>query len=192
MDKQDENELKVDLISAMLELKRRKNTKLAKYNSGEIKHEKQLAFHKCIKRNRWVFGGNRSGKTECGAVEAIWLARGIHPFKENKPNVSGWVVSLTSKVQKEVAQDKILSYLDSSWIEDIVIHSCHLDFIKKALFILLNFVKFWGGRFVFWATHNKVSKFIKRVVISFIWSISVAPKIPLSFTNKIGARFKYK
>lgn len=123
MDKQDENELKIDLISAMLELKRRKNTKLAKYNSGEIKHEKQLAFHKCIKRNRWVFGGNRSGKTECGAVEAIWLARGIHPFKENKPNVSGWVVSLTSKVQKEVAQDKILSYLDSSWIEDIVMSS---------------------------------------------------------------------
>ena len=82
MDKQDENELKIDLISAMLELKRRKNTKLARYNSGEIKHEKQLAFHKCIKRNRWVFGGNRSGKTECGAVEVIWLARGIHPFKE--------------------------------------------------------------------------------------------------------------
>lgn len=123
MDKQDENELKIDLISAMLELKRRKNTKLARYNSGEIKHEKQLAFHKCIKRNRWVFGGNRSGKTECGAVEVIWLARGIHPFKENKPNVSGWVVSLTSKVQKEVAQDKILSYLDSSWIEDIVMSS---------------------------------------------------------------------
>jgi phage terminase large subunit-like protein len=67
-----------------------------------------------------VFGGNRSGKTECGAVEAIWMARGNHPYRKNKPNVVGWVVSLSTRVQKEVAQDKILKYLNKSWIEDIV------------------------------------------------------------------------
>ena len=50
-------------------LKRRRNDKLARYNAGRRKHRKQMAFHKCKKRNRWVFGGNRSGKTECGAVE---------------------------------------------------------------------------------------------------------------------------
>ena len=60
------------------------NAKLSKYNTGEKKHQKQLLFHKCQKRNRWVFGGNRSGKTECGAVETVWLARGIHPFRKNK------------------------------------------------------------------------------------------------------------
>lgn len=97
----------------------RGNAKLRSYNSGEIKHLKQLAFHKCKKRNRWVFGGNRSGKTECGAVECVWLCRGIHPFKENKPR-NGWVVSLTSQVQRDVAQEKVLSYLNPAWIADIV------------------------------------------------------------------------
>ena len=37
------------------ELKRRKQSDyLSSYNSGEIKHLKQLAFHKCQKKNRWV------------------------------------------------------------------------------------------------------------------------------------------
>ncbi|MDE5548194.1 MAG: hypothetical protein K2J30_04290, partial [Clostridia bacterium] len=56
--------------------RREKYDYLARYNTGKKKHKKQLAFHKCKKRNRWVFGGNRSGKTECGAVECVWLARG--------------------------------------------------------------------------------------------------------------------
>ena len=70
-----------ELIS---EIKRRKSCPLYTYNKGKKKHKKQLLFHKSKKRNRWVFGGNRSGKTECGAVETIWLARGIHPFRKNK------------------------------------------------------------------------------------------------------------
>lgn len=95
------------------------NEKLRKYNRGDTKHLKQIAFHKCNKRNRWVFGGNRSGKTECGAVECVWLCRGIHPYKKNK-QVDGWVVSLTSQVQRDVAQSKILSYLNPMWVEDVV------------------------------------------------------------------------
>ena len=35
---------------------RRKNLPLFKYNTGEKIHKKQVAFHKCAKRNRWVFG----------------------------------------------------------------------------------------------------------------------------------------
>ena len=49
---------------------------LLNYNTGKIVHQKQLDFHKNPKRNRWVFGSNRTGKTECGAVETIWMARG--------------------------------------------------------------------------------------------------------------------
>lgn len=112
-----------NLANLMTELKRRKMLKISNYNAGNVVHKKQVNFHKCTKRNRWVFGGNRSGKTECGAVETVWLARGNHPYKENKPNVCGWVVSLSTKVQKEVAQQKILSYLDPSWIEDIVMNT---------------------------------------------------------------------
>lgn len=102
------------------------NNKLRHYNTGDKIHKKQVDFHKCMKRNRWVFGGNRSGKTECGAVECVWLCRGIHPYKENK-RVDGWVVSLTSQVQRDVAQEKVLSYLNKSWIADIVMQQGKKD-----------------------------------------------------------------
>ena len=103
------------------------NEKLKNYNSGEIVHQKQLLFHKCQKRNRWVFGGNRSGKTECGAVEMVWLARGIHPYRKNKPNIEAWVVSLSTQVQRDVAQAKVLSYLNKAWIYDICMLSGRKD-----------------------------------------------------------------
>ena len=86
-----------------------------------------MAFHKCKKRNRWVFGGNRSGKTECGAVEAVWMARGVHPYRKNRQNVFGWVVSLSQQVQRDVAQKKILSYLRPDQIVDIVMLSGRKD-----------------------------------------------------------------
>lgn len=102
---------------------KRKRNKIAYYNTGEKVHQKQLEFHKCSKRNRWVFGGNRCGKTECGAVETVWRARGIHPYRENKDGVFGWVVSLSNNVQRDVAQRKILEYLNPEWIADIVMTS---------------------------------------------------------------------
>lgn len=104
------------------EERRRQTSPLAKYNRAKV-HEKQMAFHKCLKRNRWVFGGNRSGKTECGAVETVWLARGIHPYRQNRESISCWVVSLSQQVQRDVAQQKILYYLDKSWIDEIVMVS---------------------------------------------------------------------
>ena len=104
------------------EEKRRADSKLSRYNRDKV-HEKQMAFHRCMKRNRWVFGGNRSGKTECGAVETVWLARGIHPFRQNKPNVDCWVVSVSREVQREVAQKKVLGYIDKSWIDKVVMVS---------------------------------------------------------------------
>ena len=95
--------------------KRKENDNLSSYNKGKKVHKKQIAFHKCPKRNRWVFGGNRSGKTECGAVECIYMARGIHPYRQNKKDVFGWVVSLSREVQRDVAQKKILHYLKKCW-----------------------------------------------------------------------------
>lgn len=61
--------MREDILNAVAkidkELERRKRSdRLSGYNAGRKKHKKQLAFHKCKKRNRWVFGGNRSGKTE--------------------------------------------------------------------------------------------------------------------------------
>ena len=102
------------------ELKRRNVLPLSRYNSGKIIHQKQLEFHRSTKRNRWVFGGNRTGKTECGAVETIWLSLGIHPYRQNRQSTECWVVSLSQRVQKEVAQAKILKYLPKSCIKDII------------------------------------------------------------------------
>lgn len=109
----------LQLLKIEKEINDRKQDPIRLYNR-DIVHEKQMAFHKCTKRNRWVFGGNRSGKTECGAVESVWLARGIHPYRENKPDVFGWVVSLSQQVQRDVAQAKVLKYLSPRYIADIV------------------------------------------------------------------------
>lgn len=119
----DEKEIiaKIKKLDIAIENYKQKN-KLAYYNK-DVVHHKQMAFHKCAKRNRWVFGGNRSGKTECGAAEAVWLARGNHPFKKNKAGVEGWVVSVSREVQRDVAQRKILQYLNPDWIESVVMVS---------------------------------------------------------------------
>ncbi|MBO7525393.1 MAG: hypothetical protein J6T42_01165, partial [Clostridia bacterium] len=112
---------------------RRLSDALACYNSGDKVHLKQVAFHKCPKRNRWVFGGNRSGKTECGAVETVYLARGIHPYRKNKDDVRGWVVSLSARVQRDVAQSKILRYLKKEWIEEIIMAEGRADSAKNGV-----------------------------------------------------------
>ena len=115
------NKNKIFKLNRVLsEIKKRNIYPLFRYNKGKYIHKKQLEFHKSQKRNRWVFGGNRTGKTECGAVESIWLAIGIHPYRKNKEVVEGWVVRLSNRVQKEVAQAKILKYLPKSYIYDIV------------------------------------------------------------------------
>lgn len=112
----------IQLDRILKEIKKRNIEPLSKYNTGKIIHKKQLEFHKCTKRNRWVFGGNRTGKTECGAVETIWLSLGIHPYKNNKQQTECWVVSLSNRVQKEVAQAKILKYLPKNSIVDIIMN----------------------------------------------------------------------
>ena len=128
------------------EIKRRKESDLlSRYNTGEKVHQKQLEFHKCLKTNRWVFGGNRSGKTECGAVESIYMARGIHPYRKNKKDVFGWVVSLSTQVQRDVAQAKILSYLNPDWIEDVTMLSGKKDNLKNGVIDQLFIKNVFGG-----------------------------------------------
>ena len=141
-----DREKAVDFLKLGREMeKRRKADRLARYNVGEIVHEKQLAFHRCKLRNRWVFGGNRSGKTECGAVEAVWMLRGVHPYRENRRDVRGWSVSLTQKVQREVAQAKILEYLRPDWIENIVMDSGKASSPKTGIIDTIAVKNVFGG-----------------------------------------------
>lgn len=110
---------KLKLVNAQIE-KLKKLYPIDLYNTGEKVHKKQIDFHKCEKKNRWVFGGNRTGKTECGAVEVVYLARGNHPYKKQEKATHGWVVSLSRQVQRDVAQKKVLNYLRPEWIVDVV------------------------------------------------------------------------
>lgn len=139
-----EIKLKLRLLDA--EIRRRENNKnLFSYNTGDKVHKKQLMFHKCPKHNRWVFGGNRSGKTECGAVEAIWLARGIHPYRENTPDCDGWVVSLSTQVQRDVAQRKILHYLNPDWIVDVTMLSGKKSSLESGVIDTITIKNVFGG-----------------------------------------------
>ena len=127
------------------EQKRRRERPINKYNTGEIVHQKQLDFHKCPKRNRWVFGGNRSGKTECGAVESIYMARGIHPYRQNRKDVFGWVVSLSKEVQRDVAQSKILKYLPREWISEIIMSAGRKDAPENGIIDQIKIKNVFGG-----------------------------------------------
>lgn len=138
-----------DRIERILELERLirleyDKNKLARYNTGKV-HAKQLAFHRCPKRNRWVFGGNRTGKTECGAVETIWRARGTHPYRANRANTTGWVVSLSREVQREVAQRKILDYLNPDWIDSISMATGKSDRPQNGVIDHLTVKNVFGG-----------------------------------------------
>lgn len=127
------------------EIEKRKAYPIYNYNRGGAVHKKQLAFHKCLKRNRWVFGGNRSGKTECGAVEAVYMARGIHPYRPNRKDVFGWVVSLSREVQRDVAQSKVLKYLPKSWIADVVMSSGRKDDYENGVIDQIKIKNVFGG-----------------------------------------------
>ncbi|MBE7082687.1 MAG: hypothetical protein E7378_03335 [Clostridiales bacterium] len=141
---------KQEIIQDLIGIKAGKKTnaicsKLKRYNSGKIKHLKQLAFHMCNKKNRWVFGGNRSGKTECGAVETVWLARGIHPYRQNRKDAQIWVVSLSTQVQRDVAQSKVLGYLNKNWIKDIVMISGRKDALENGVIDYITIHNVFGG-----------------------------------------------
>ncbi|MDD4110792.1 MAG: terminase family protein [Clostridia bacterium] len=134
----------ISLIDKEIEYRERFEA-IDRYNKEGKIHKKQMDFHKCLKRNRWVFGGNRSGKTECGAVECVWLARGIHPYRKNRGDVFIWAISLSRQVQRDVAQAKILHYLKPDWIYDVIMESGSKDYPENGVidYILINNI--FGG-----------------------------------------------
>ncbi len=171
-----------EIIQRILKIEREQErrgrpSKLDLYNAGEIKHLKQLEFHKCKKKNRWVFGGNRSGKTECGAVEAVYMARGIHPYRENRSNVFGWVVSLSQQVQRDVAQAKILDYLNPIWIEEVTMLSGKKDSLKYGVIDQIVIKNVFGGHSVigFKSCDQGREKF-QGSSLDFVWFDEEPPK----------------
>lgn len=135
-----------EIVKRLLEIeaeeKRRKESdNLAHYRP----HKKQLAFHKCKKRNRWVFGGNRTGKTECGAAECVYIALGTHPYRKNRKDAFGWVVSPDRQVQRDVAQKKILHYLRKENIAEIIMVSGRKDSPEYGVIDQIRVKNVFGG-----------------------------------------------
>ncbi len=119
--------LKRQIEKNQAEIRRKlKEERLETYNIGEKTHKKQIAFHTSPKRMKAFFGGNRVGKTVAGAVEAVSHALGYSRFRPLEPS-SGWVVSLTNDVQRDVAQKEILTWLPKKEIKDIIIRKGKKD-----------------------------------------------------------------
>lgn len=167
---------KINAINDIIE-KRKCFNRIFNYNTGEKVHAKQLEFHKCKKRNRWVFGGNRSGKTECGAVEVVYMARGIHPYRQNKKSTTGWVVSLSTQVQRDVAQAKVLSYLNPSWIKKIVMLSGSAEFYENGVidYILVESVQGGVSKIGFKSCDQGREKF-QGTSLDYVWFDEEPPK----------------
>lgn len=157
--------------------RRREQDALARYNTGGKRHKKQIAFHRCKKRNRWVFGGNRSGKTECGAAETVYLARGTHPYRKNKPNVFGWVVSPTAQVQRDVAQKKVLHYLRPDWIADIVMTNGRKDSPQTGVIDQIVVKNVFGGTSVIgFKSFDQGREKFQGSSLDFVWFDEEPPK----------------
>lgn len=171
-----------EIIARILEIEREEKRRydcraIERYNVGEKVHHKQLEFHKSKKRNRWVFGGNRSGKTECGAVECLWILRGIHPYRKNVKNAVGWACTVTNEVQREVSQAKILRYLNPEWIERITMQEGSKDFPAEGVIDTIYLKNVFGGisKLTFKSYEQGREKF-QGASLNFVWFDEEPPK----------------
>ena len=145
--------------------KRLKENRLEIYNTGEKIHKKQITFHECDKRIKSVFGGNRTGKTVAGAVEAVCRALGYNRFQNYKPS-SGWVVSLTGDVQRKVAQAEILRWLPKKEIANIIIRHGRKDDLEGSL---IDEIRLKNGCFIGFKTCEQGRESFQGASLGWIW-----------------------
>ncbi len=75
--------------------RRYRNSALKRYNTGEKIHRKQLEFHRCQKRNRWVFGGNRTGKTEW-LWAVLFCVLLVYELRDSRKRESRYTLTISS------------------------------------------------------------------------------------------------
>ncbi|MBR1983067.1 MAG: terminase family protein, partial [Clostridia bacterium] len=105
------------------------------------------------------------------------MARGVHPFRQNKDNVFGWVVSLSQQVQRDVAQAKVLSYINPSWIEDVTMISGKKDSPEYGVIDQIRIKNVFGGTSVigFKSCDQGREKF-QGSSLDFVWFDEEPPK----------------
>lgn len=67
------------------------------------------------------------------------------PYRKNKRDVFGWVVSLSAQVQRDVAQKKILKYVRPDWIADVVMLSGRKEAPEYGVIDQLKIKNVFGG-----------------------------------------------
>ena len=77
-----------------LEALREKRRRLVDYRPEYIPNTGQLDVHKSQALVRFVASGNGAGKTVAAVMEAIWMAKGTHPYRKVPPLPTRTVVVL--------------------------------------------------------------------------------------------------
>jgi len=82
-------------------------------------------FHKSQAKYRWIFGGNRSGKSEANiGFDLCSFALGVHPFRHTPKGAVIWTAANTwALVGKLLWSEKIKAYLPASQIQSITWHN---------------------------------------------------------------------
>ena len=83
------------------------------------------AFHRSRAKFRWLFGGNRSGKSEANiGFDLCSFALGLHPYRRTPKNAVIWAAANSwDLVGKLLWQEKIRDYLPLAQIACIIWHN---------------------------------------------------------------------
>jgi len=76
-------------------------------------------FHSSLAKNRWIFGGNRSGKSEsCIGYDLCSFALGVHPYRRTPKSATIWAAANSwPLVGKLLWSEKIKTYLPMNQIQ---------------------------------------------------------------------------
>jgi len=82
-------------------------------------------FHASLAKFRWIFGGNRSGKSESNiGYDLCAFALGVHPFRKTLKEAVIWAAANTwPLVGKLLWMEKIQRYMPAGQIGDVVWHN---------------------------------------------------------------------
>lgn len=94
-------------------------------------------FHRSKAKNRWLCGGNRSGKSEGNiGYDLCSFALGIHPTRVTPPNATIWCAANTwPLVGKLLWSEKIKSYMPSNQIHHVNWHNKQADIPSEILLV---------------------------------------------------------
>jgi hypothetical protein len=104
-----------------------------------------MEFHKSRAKNRWLFGGNRSGKSEGNiGYDLCSFALGVHPWRRTPKEATIWVAAMTwPLVGKLLWSEKIKGYLPLNQIKPpIVWHNKQQEIPAELRLVNDNIIEF--------------------------------------------------